>query len=111
MENCDIVNLLKIRGQYLSFIIGGQTELDILDHIEQCDKCRRDINEAVENDKSLPDYGNLFQREMEDPAIPRFRDYKMVENFIDARIHWRRGRVKELMEEAEMELNDLETRL
>jgi len=111
MDSCDKVNLLKLQGQYMGFIVEGQTELEILDHIESCTECRQEIKEALENDKPLPDYGNLFQRDMENPAVPRYSDYKKPMNFIDARIQWRKNRVKQLMKEAEMELKDLESRL
>lgn len=111
MENCDKVNLLKLQGQYLGFIIQEQTELEILDHIANCEECRQEIIDAVKNEEPLPDYGNLFQRDLANPTVPKFSDYDETENFIDARIQWRRNKVKELMEEAEIELKDLETRL
>ena len=102
---------MKLQGQYLRFIIENQTELDILDHIEQCDECRQEIAEAIKAEKPLPDYGNLFQRQLNNPTVPQYGEYKKTENFINARIQWRRRKIKEHIEEAEMELKDLETRL
>ncbi|TFH16753.1 hypothetical protein E4H04_06110 [Candidatus Bathyarchaeota archaeon] len=111
MDDCDKVNLLKVQGQYLRFIIDNNTELDILEHIERCEECRSGILEAVKNDNPQPDYGSLFQREFDDKKIPQYKDYKKPEDFIDARIQWRKKILKELVKNAEMELMDIETRL
>jgi len=111
MEKCDKINLLKLEGQYLGFIVESHAELDILDHIEQCTDCRKKIREAVLKDQPLPDYGNLFQREFDDPSVPQYSDYKNPVNFIDVRIQWRKRKLKELIKNAEMELQDLESRL
>jgi hypothetical protein len=111
MDKCDKVNLLKLQGQYLMFVVENHTELNILEHIETCSECRKNIIKAVEQDKPLPDYGNLFQREFDDQAVPQFGDYKKTENFVDARVQWRKRKLKELIKNAEMELEDLETRL
>lgn len=111
MDKCDKVNLLKLQGQYLMFVVENHAELNILEHIEKCNDCRKNIIEAVEKDKPLPDYGNLFQREFDDQTVPQFSDYKKTENFVDARVQWRKRKLKELIKNAEMELEDLETRL
>ena len=111
MSKCDKINLLKLQGQYLGFIVENHAELNILEHIEQCTECRNQIKEAVEKDQPLPDYGNLFQREFDDENIPQYSDYKNPMNFINARIQWRKRKLKELIKNAEMELEDLETRL
>ena len=111
MARCDKINLLKLQGQYLGFIVENHAELNILEHIEQCEECRRQIKEAVEKDQPLPDYGNLFQREFDDSTVPQYSDYKNPVNFINARINWRKRKLKELIKNAEMELEDLETRL
>jgi len=111
MAKCDRINLLKLQGQYLGFIVENHAELNILEHIEQCTECRKQIKEAVEKDKPLPDYGNLFQRVFDDDTVPQYSDYKNPVNFINARIQWRKRKLKELIRDAEMELEDLETRL
>jgi hypothetical protein len=66
---------------------------------------------AIEKDESLPDYGTLFQREFDDKTVPQYHDYKNPMNFIDARVLWRKQKLKELIKNAEMELEDLENRL
>jgi hypothetical protein len=111
MASCDKVNLLKLQGQYLGFIVENHAELNILEHIEQCTECRYQILEAVQKDNPLPDYGNLFQHEFEDQTVPQFSDYKNPANFIDARIEWRKRKLKKLIKNAEIELEDLETQL
>ena len=111
MVNCDKINLLKLQGQYLRFIVENHAEFNILEHIEQCTECRKQIKEAVDKGQSLPDYGNLFQRIFDDNTVPQYSDYKNPMNFINARIQWRKRKLKELIRDAEMELEDLETRL
>jgi hypothetical protein len=111
LARCDKINLLKLQGQYLGFIVENHAEINILEHIEECTECRKQIKEAVEKNQPLPDYGNLFQREFDDENVPQYSDYKNPVNFIDARIQWRKRKLKELIKNAEMELEDLETRL
>ena len=111
MQKCDKVNLLKLQGQYLMFIVENTAELNILEHIEECKECRANIIKAVKQDTPLPDYGNLFQREFDDQTVPQYSDYKKTENFVDARVQWRKRKLKELIKNAEIELADLETRL
>ena len=65
----------------------------------------------IADDMPLPEYGNLFQRQVEDETIPQYTDYKHVDNFIKARINWRRRRLQELIKDAEMELEDLRKRI
>jgi len=104
MAKCDKVNLLKLQGQFMEFIVENHAELNILEHIEQCTDCRKKIQEAVLKEQQLPDYGNLFQREFDDPTVPQYSDYKNPVNFINARIQWRKRKLKELIKNAEMEL-------
>jgi len=111
MQKCDKVNLLKLQGQYLMFIVENTAELNILEHIEQCSECKANIIKAVKEDRTVPDYGNMFQREFDDQTVPQYSDYKKPENFVDERVHWRKRKLKELIKNAEMELSDLETRL
>jgi hypothetical protein len=111
MDQCDKVNLLKLQGQYMRFIVEGEAELNILEHIEECTECQDEIIDAISNDTELPDYGNLFQREFKGQKVPQYSNYEDTANFMKARIQWRKNKLRELIEEAEMELSDLETRL
>ena len=112
MGKCDTIELLRLEGRYLKFIVENHTELNLLEHVEKCKDCKEEILRAVEKDEPLADYGNLFQKEVDDPIVPQSSDYKNPANFIDARIQWRKRRLNELlMENAEMELKSLRTRL
>ena len=111
MGKCDTIELLRLEGRYLKFIVENHTELNLLEHVEKCEDCKEEILRAVEKDEPLADYGNLFQKEVADPIVPQSSDYKNPANFIDARIQWRKRRLNELMENAEMELTSLRTRL
>ena len=111
MEKCEKVDLLKLQGQYLGFLVANHTELNILDHIEECRICREKIIKSIKNEKTLLEFGNLFQRSFEDQLVPQYNDYKDINNFIDARIQWRKIKLRKLIDDAEMELKDLETRL
>jgi len=111
MERCEKVDLLKLQGQYLGFLVANHTELNVLEHIEECGKCREKIFKSIKNEKTLPEFGNLFQRSFEDQSISQYKDYKNINNFINARIQWRKRKLKKIIEDAEIELKDLETRL
>lgn len=111
MGACDKIELLRLEGRYLQFVVETHTELNLLEHVELCQDCKKEILEAVENDTPLADYGNLFQKKVEDPIVPQSNDYSNPVNFIDARIHWRKRRLKELLENAEMELSSLRARI
>ena len=111
MDQCDKVNLLKLQGQYMRFIVENEAELNILEHIEKCNECQDKILEAINKDTDLPDYGNLFQREFKGQKVPQYSEYDDAASFMNARISWRKNKLTELKDEAEMELSDLETRL
>lgn len=111
MGKCETIELLRLEGRYLKFIVENHTELNLLEHVEECEECKKEILQAVENDTPLADYGNLFQKDVEDQIVPQWSDYKNPVNFIDARIQWRKRRLKELMENAELELGNLRERL
>jgi len=111
MGRCETIELLRLEGRYLKFIVENHTELNLLEHVERCDECKKEILRAVEKDESLAHYGNLFQKEVDDPIVPLVSDYKNPVNFIDSRIQWRKRRLNELMENAEMELASLRARL
>jgi hypothetical protein len=111
MGRCETIELLRLEGRYLKFIVENHTELNLLEHVERCDECKKEILRAVEKDEPLAHYGNLFQKEVDDPIVPQISDYKNPVNFIDSRIQWRKRRLNELMENAEMELASLRARL
>ena len=111
MGKCETIEFLRLEGRYLKFTVETHTELNLLEHVEKCTECKNEIHNAVEKDEPLVDYGNLFQKNVEDQIVPQWTDYRKPENYIDARIQWRKRRLKELLENAELELNDLRERL
>jgi hypothetical protein len=111
MEDCEQLNLRRLEGSYLKFIVENHAELGLLEHVEDCTTCREHIKKLVETDDSSADFGSLFQREADDPAAPRFTDHRDAEDFIEARIQWRKNRLTRLNESAEAELEDLRRRI
>ncbi len=91
MDDCDKVNLLKVQGQYLRFIVENNAELDILEHIERCEECRSEIlggsEERPAPNQTMATYssGNSMTRRYPSTEITRNQM-----NFIDARIQWRK---------------------
>jgi len=110
-NHCEDIQLLKLEAKYLTFIVENHAELNILKHIETCAPCKTKINESIIQDNTLAEYGNLFQRQVDDETVPQYSDYKNIDNFIDSRINWRRRRLQELIKNAEMELEDLRKRV
>lgn len=111
MQKCESLNLLKLQGQYLRFIVENYDELNILEHIEDCRDCQKEIIEALENDTPILNYGNLFQGKFQIDMLPNYSDYKKPLNFINYRILWRKKKLNKIIKKAEMELKDLESRL
>jgi hypothetical protein len=111
MEDCEQLNLRRLEGSYLKFIVENHAELSLLEHVENCSTCRGQLKKLVETDGSSTDFGSLFQREADDPEAPRFTDQRDGKSFIDARIQWRRNRLTRLNESAEAELEDLRERI
>ncbi|HUV54242.1 MAG TPA: hypothetical protein VMW03_03450 [Candidatus Krumholzibacteriaceae bacterium] len=111
MEDCEQLNLRRLEGNYLKFIVENHAELSLLEHVEKCITCREQIKKLAETGGHSPDFGNLFQREADDPVAPQFTDHSDPEDFIDARIKWRKNRLTHLNESAEAELEDLRRRI
>jgi len=108
MEDCEQLSLRRLESRYLKFIVENHAELNLLEHVEKCIECRERIRRLVETGGHSADFGSLFQREIEDPSAPRFTD---PEEFMDARIQWRKNRLTQLNESAEAELEDLRGRI
>ena len=111
MEDCEQLNLRRLEGGYLKFIVENHAELGLLEHIEECTTCIEQVKKLVETDDSSTDFGSLFQREADDPTAPQFTDHLTPDDFIDARIQWRKNRLMRLNESAEAELEDLRKRI
>jgi len=111
MEDCEQLNLRRLEGSYLKFIVENHAELGLLEHVEGCTRCRERIKTFVDSGGHSTDFGNLFQREADDPTAPQFTDHRDALDFIDARIQWRKNRLTQLNESAETELEDLRKRI
>jgi hypothetical protein len=111
MGECEKVDLLKLQGKYLIFIIENHVELNILEHLEKCNICRKNTIKAIQKNQKMPTYGSLFDSNSEDYTMPQLSEYENPENFMDSRIKWRKRKLNELIKNAEIELADLETRI
>ena len=111
MEDCEQLNIRRLEGSYLKFIVENHAELNLLEHVEECTTCMDQVKKLVETGDSSTDFGSLFQIEIDDPSAPRFTGHRDAEGFIDARIQWRKDRLKRLNESAEAELEDLRDRI
>ena len=111
MEDCDQLELIRLEGGYLRFIVETHAELNILEHLEKCGDCRRNIKKHLDSDTDTPGLGSLFHVQADDPTVPRRGDHPNPDAFIDARIQWRKKHLAQLIENAEMELQDLRKRI
>jgi hypothetical protein len=111
MEECEQLNLRRLEGNYLKFMVENHAELSLLEHIENCIQCREYIEKLVEIDGHSTDFGNLFHRKLNDSSSPQFTDHNDPNDFIDARIQWRKRQLIRLNESAETELEDLQKQI
>jgi len=110
MGDCEQLELRRLEGRYLKFMVENHAELNLLEHVEKCIECREHIKRLVETGDISADF-SLFQREITDPSAPRFKDHGDPEGVMDARIRWRKNRLARLNESAEAELEDLRGRI
>ena len=111
METCEILELLRVEGNYLSFIVELNTEKKILKHVKKCEECRKWIINKIDGDEIHEHFGKLFDTIVYDPIVPKYSDYEDNDTFIDARITWRLERLEELLKNAEMELEKIGKKL
>ena len=111
MGDCEQLELRRLEGRYLKFMVENHAELNLLEHVEKCIECREHIKRLVETGGTSADFGDLFQSDITDPSAPRFKDHGDPEGFMDARIRWRKNRLEQLNESAEAELEDLRGRI
>ena len=111
MQKCESLNLVKLQGQYIKFIVENYDELNILEHIENCEECQKDIVEAMEKSKTILNFGKLFHHNLQIESLKNSSDNKNLLNLIKSRIKSRKKKLNRLIVNAEIELNDLESRL
>jgi len=105
MADCDRLDLLWLEGRYLGFIAETSTELNILEHLEECGACRARVLKAIEDDDKILGLGSLFQRSSDDEDVPSYGGD--AESFMVARIAWRKRKLEDLLRSAELELEEL----
>ena len=111
MKECETLNLLKIEGSYLKFIVETITELNLLEHMETCKVCKSHLIDALEKDLHITVLGNLFLKHYEEKTIPQFKNYNDTKNYVDARIQWRKLKLNEILKNANIELKDLRSKI
>jgi hypothetical protein len=109
VEECEELDLLRLEGRYLGFIVETHTELNALEHVMRCASCRARVLRSVEDGEDLPAIGSLFQRTHAEEGAPGYEGDPRA--FIDARVEWRKGILERLLDEAEAELESLRGRL
>ncbi|OGD54573.1 hypothetical protein A3K81_00855 [Candidatus Bathyarchaeota archaeon RBG_13_60_20] len=109
MEDCDALDFLWLEGRYLGFIVETHAELNLLEHIGECGRCRARVLKAVEGDEKILVLGTLFQRGSAEEGVPVYDGD--AETFMDARVGWRRAKLESLLREAEAGLESLRERL
>jgi hypothetical protein len=107
LEECDDLDLLKLEGQYLTFIAETHTELNLLEHLESCPTCRERVKNCIRRDVEDVDYGSLFQWDLSGSTAPSIKDYTDLDEFMSARIRWRKRNLMKLLESAEVEVESL----
>ena len=111
MEGCEHLDLLRLEGKDLYFIVETSTEMNILEHARKCEDCREYIRNLLENNETSEIFGNLFDTKVEDSMVPKYPDFENNDSFIDARIDWRLERLEKILRDAELELGDLRKRI
>lgn len=109
VEDCEELDLLRLEGRYLGFIVETHAELNVLEHITKCASCRARVLRSVEDGEDVPALGGLFQMNHAEEGTPVYDGDP--EAFMDARMEWRRSRLERLLEEAEAGLESLRGRL
>lgn len=109
MEDCEELDLLRLEGRYLGFIVETHTELNLLEHVMKCARCRAMVLRSVEDGEDVLALGSLFQWTHAEEGAPGYEGDPGA--FIDARVEWRRSRLERLLAEAEAGLESLRGRL
>jgi hypothetical protein len=103
VDRCDVLDLLSLEGEYLSFITDLENEIAILEHLQSCETCRTSIRETARNDRAATEnpWSMLLSNGVEE----------VFEESIDVRIRLRLGKLRGIRADAVIELTDLRERL
>jgi hypothetical protein len=111
LEECDVLDLRRLEGQYLIFIAETHTELNMLEHLETCIPCRKRVIFNLRKGEENEEWGGLLKWDIGDSSAPIYRKYDNAEDFLEARIRWRKGILLKLLESAEVEVESLKDNL
>jgi hypothetical protein len=120
---CEKWKNLFLKTQFREFIIELGSEIELLEHLLQCEICKTGIQRLVEKDECVSNerWSNLFLKDLPDryepfnDAVsvyygdcPRFEDYRInIESFIEDRIKWRIHVIEKILKDAEVELEEI----
>lgn len=102
-DRCNVLDLLSLEGEFISFITDLENEIAILEHLQSCETCRTSIKETMRNNRAATEnpWSMLLSKEGEEG----------LEESIDARIRLRLGKLRGIRADAVIELTDLRERL
>ena len=103
---CEAIKLLGLEGEYISFLLGVESEIRLLNHVLGCDECRRSIVKHISGEKpfELGPLDGLFSP-MDGMPLNEIRE------LIEQRAKQRIEQLEGLRGDAELELNDLRRNL
>jgi hypothetical protein len=112
-NNCESLNLISLKGEYIAFILEIEIELNYLEHFLNCPKCLAELIKKVENKEVDGIWGNIFYGEEKNDQVEKsnYMGFPTTEMFVEARIQWRLERLRSLAVDAEMELENLQERI
>ena len=101
-DRCDVLDLLSLEGEYVSFITDLENEITILEHLQSCEVCRTSIRETTRDNRAATEnpWSMLFSNEGDEG----------FEESLDAMIRLRLGKLRGIRADAMIELTDLRER-
>jgi hypothetical protein len=111
MKDCEILDLLRVEDKYLKFIVDVHTELNFLEHFENCRICLENIKNNIKDNQELSGFGNLFNKSSINEKHPKYSECETIENFIYSRIQNRKSQLLDILEKTEIELSELKKRI
>ena len=103
---CEAIKLLGLEGEYISFLLGTETEIRLLSHVLECEECRRSIVKHISGEKPL-ELGPLD--ELFSPI--RGTPPNQIQGLVEQRAKRRIEHLESIRGDAELELNDLRKNL
>jgi len=119
-ESCEPLWLLAVESEYVGFLVSLESEKRVLEHIASCENCRSRLRTVIEKAESEDELDEIFHRELNTwigesssatKNCPLRDDFQNIDSYIDARIVWRVGILRNLSCDAELELGHLSERI